>query len=61
MGIYTPPIDPTVHCDGFKDTFNGINIKDNVNFYAPMALQGPRTASTSEQTGFIGPPIGERP
>jgi hypothetical protein len=38
MGIYTPPIDPTVHCDGFKDTFNGIKITDNVNFYAPMAL-----------------------
>ena len=38
MGIYPPPIDPTVHCDGFKDHFNGIKITDNVNFYAPMAL-----------------------
>ena len=44
MGIYTPPIDPTVHCDGFKDTFNGINIKDNVNFYAPML--GPGTPNS---------------
>jgi hypothetical protein len=38
MGIYNPPIDPTLHCDGFKDHFNGISITDNVNFYAPMAL-----------------------
>jgi len=38
MGIYPPPIDPTVHCDGFKDHFNGIKITDSVNFYAPMAL-----------------------
>jgi hypothetical protein len=38
MGIYPPPINPTVHCDGFKDHFNGIKITDNVNFYAPMAL-----------------------
>jgi photosystem II stability/assembly factor-like uncharacterized protein len=45
MGIYLPPIDPTVHCDGFKDHFNGINITDNVNFYAPMAL-GPGTPNT---------------
>lgn len=45
MGIYPPPIDPTVHCDGFKDHFNGINITDNVNFYAPMAL-GPGTPNT---------------
>ena len=41
-GIYLPPIDPTVHCDGFKDVFNGIQITDAVNFYAPMAL-GPGT------------------
>jgi hypothetical protein len=31
-------VDPTVHCDGTTDTFNGININDNVNFYAPLAL-----------------------
>jgi hypothetical protein len=37
-GAYTPPIDPTVHCDGFKDVFNGILLNDPVNFYAPMAL-----------------------
>jgi hypothetical protein len=35
-------VDPTVHCDGTTDTFNGININDNVNFYAPLAL-GPGT------------------
>jgi hypothetical protein len=44
-GAYPPPIDPTVHCDGTKDKFNGININDNVNFYAPMAL-GPGTPNT---------------
>ena len=44
-GIYLPPIDPTVHCDGFKDVFNGIQITDAVNFYAPMAL-GPGTPNT---------------
>jgi photosystem II stability/assembly factor-like uncharacterized protein len=38
MGIYGGKVDPTVHCDGTTDTFNGININDNVNFYAPMAL-----------------------
>jgi len=37
-GAYTPPIDPTVHCDGTTDTFNGISLSDPVNFYAPMAL-----------------------
>jgi hypothetical protein len=42
MGIYTGPIDPTVHCDGTTDTFNGINIHDNVDFYAPIVL-GPGT------------------
>src|SRR5438874_5405645 len=40
-GAYTPPIDPTVHCDGTTDTFNGISLNDAVNLYAPMAL-GPR-------------------
>ena len=44
-GAYPPPIDPTVHCDGTKDKFNGINIHDNVNFYAPLAL-GPGTPNT---------------
>jgi surface antigen len=44
-GAYTPPIDPTVHCDGTKDEFNGINLNDNVNFYAPMAL-GPGSPNT---------------
>src|SRR5438552_2614222 len=42
-GAYTPPIDPTVHCDGTTDTFNGISLSDPVNFYAPMAL-GPGNA-----------------
>jgi hypothetical protein len=41
MGIYGGPVDPTVHCDGTTDTFNGIQITDNVNFYAPMALGPP--------------------
>ncbi len=45
MGIYGGPIDPTVHCDGTTDTFNGIKITDNVNFYAPIAL-GPGTPNT---------------
>jgi hypothetical protein len=45
MGIYGGTIDPTVHCDGTTDTFNGINIDDNVNFYAPIAL-GPGTPNT---------------
>jgi hypothetical protein len=45
MGIYGGPSDPTVHCDGFTDTFNGISITDNVNFYAPMAL-GPGTPNS---------------
>src|SRR5205085_3375090 len=43
-GAYTPPIDPTVHCDGTTDTFNGISLSDPVNFYAPMAL-GPGNPS----------------
>jgi hypothetical protein len=42
IGIYGGNIDPTVHCDGTTDTFNGIGINDNVNFYAPIAL-GPGT------------------
>ena len=37
-GAYTPPVDPTVHCDGTTDVFNGISLSDPVNFYAPMAL-----------------------
>ena len=45
MGAYPPPIDPTVHCDGSTDTFNGINLTDNVEFYAPIAL-GPGTPNT---------------
>jgi hypothetical protein len=45
MGIYGGPVDPSVHCDGTTDTFNGINISDNVNFYAPIAL-GPGTPNT---------------
>lgn len=38
LGIYTGDVDPTVHCDGTTDRFNGIQITDSVNFYAPMAL-----------------------
>jgi hypothetical protein len=45
MGAYLPPIDPTVHCDGTTDIFNGINLTDNVEFYAPIAL-GPGTPNT---------------
>jgi hypothetical protein len=45
LGIYGGPVDSTVHCDGTTDTFNGININDNVNFYAPIAL-GPGTPNT---------------
>ena len=44
-GAYTPPVDPTVHCDGNTDTFNGISLSDPVNFYAPMAL-GPGNPKT---------------
>jgi len=44
-GAYTPPVDPTVHCDGTTDTFNGISLSDPVNFYAPMAL-GPGNPNT---------------
>jgi hypothetical protein len=45
MGIYGGKVDPTVHCDGTTDSFNGISITDNVNFYAPIAL-GPGTPNT---------------
>ena len=44
-GIYGGAVDPTVHCDGSTDTFNGININDNVQFYAPMGL-GPGNPNT---------------
>jgi hypothetical protein len=37
-GIYGGAVDPTVHCDGTTDTFNGISLSDPVNFYAPIAL-----------------------
>jgi len=52
-GIYDPPVDPTVHCDGTTDTFNGISFADAVNFYAPMALGpvGPLTAPFASQSG----------
>ena len=58
-GAYAPPVDPTVHCDGTTDTFNGISLSDAVNFYAPMALGpvGPLTApfaSRSGQTVYFG-------
>ena len=45
-GRYGGAVDPTVHCDGTTDTFNGITIGDTVNFYAPMAL-GPNAADSS--------------
>jgi hypothetical protein len=45
LGEYTGDVDPTVHCDGSTDRFNGIQITDSVNFYAPMAL-GPGTPNT---------------
>jgi hypothetical protein len=45
MGIYGGNVDPTKHCDGTTDSFNGISITDNVNFYAPIAL-GPGTPNT---------------
>ena len=44
-GIYSGNVDPTVHCDGTTDTFNGIALTDNVQFYAPQAL-GPGTPNT---------------
>jgi hypothetical protein len=45
LGRYTGDVDPTVHCDGTTDRFNGIQLTDSVNFYAPMAL-GPGTPNT---------------
>jgi hypothetical protein len=45
LGIYTGDVDPTVHCDGTTDRFNGIQITDSVNFYAPIAL-GPGSPNT---------------
>jgi hypothetical protein len=44
-GIYGGSVDPTVHCDGTTDTFNGISLNDSVNFYAPIAL-GPGNPNT---------------
>src|SRR5437016_6619874 len=52
-GAYTPPVDPTVHCDGTTDTFNGILLSDPVNFYAPVAL-GPVVTGGSGQTVYFG-------
>ena len=45
LGIYGGAVDPTVHCDGTTDSFNGITIGDNPQFYAPMAL-GPGIPNT---------------
>ena len=44
-GIYGGSVDPTLHCDGTTDTFNGISLSDPVNFYAPIAL-GPGNPNT---------------
>lgn len=44
-GIYGGLVDPFVSCDGTTDTFNGILLTDNVNFYAPMVL-GPGNPNT---------------
>ena len=44
-GIYGGPVSTFIYCDGSTDTFNGISITDNVDFYAPMAL-GPGTPNT---------------
>jgi len=52
-GIYGGSVDPTVHCDGTTDTFNGISFSDPVNFYAPMAL-GPEVTAGSGQTVYFG-------
>jgi hypothetical protein len=35
----------TIYCDGTKDSFNGIALTDNVQFYAPMTL-GPGNPNT---------------
>lgn len=45
LGIYSGSVSPTIHCDGTTDTFNGISLTDNVNFYAPLAL-GPGNPNT---------------
>ncbi|MEW6510138.1 MAG: T9SS type A sorting domain-containing protein [Bacteroidota bacterium] len=45
LGIYGGFVDPTVHCDGTSDSFNGISISDPVNFYAPLSL-GPGNPNT---------------
>ena len=70
MGIYGGPVDPTKHCDGTTDTFNGIVFTDNVNFYAPMAV-GPGTPNTvyfgtqtlyrSSDRGTTMPPASQAP
>jgi photosystem II stability/assembly factor-like uncharacterized protein len=52
-GIYGGTVDPTVHCDGTTDTFNGISFSDPVNFYAPMAL-GPQVTPGAGQTVYFG-------
>ena len=52
-GIYGGTVDPTVHCDGTTDTFNGISFSDPVNFYAPMAL-GPEVTAGAGQTVYFG-------
>jgi uncharacterized repeat protein (TIGR01451 family) len=44
-GHYSGTVDPTVHCDGATDTFNGISLSDSVNFYAPVEL-GPGNPNT---------------
>jgi photosystem II stability/assembly factor-like uncharacterized protein len=45
-GIFGGAPDPTPVCDGSAgEVFNGININDNVEFYAPIAL-GPGTPNT---------------
>lgn len=44
-GAYAGPLDPTIHCDGTTDLFNGISLFDDVNFYAPQAL-GPGNPNT---------------
>ncbi len=45
-GIYGGALDTTtVYCDGTMDTFNGILLTDNVQFYAPMVL-GPGSPNT---------------
>lgn len=52
-GIYGGGVDPTVHCDGNTDVFNGITIADAVNFYAPLEL-GPSPGAGLPQTVYFG-------